>query len=355
VDSYILLQDPDDADSPSVLETLLEACADADEGGAAFAFASVRGVATLFNDKVFRKFVNRAPFDLVVGLDSITNVATLELLQEESKRYKKLNARAFLHTRKAGIFHPKFAWFRDDDGGQSIVGSGNLTPGGLLGNWEAFSHQTYGVHDATALTKEWSEWKARHAGELKQVDDRDALARAAKNKWNVIAAPDADDQIFAAPPPPTNNTNNDDVLVAELPKAGNRWQQANFDYNTFTTFFPFHPSKTRHIVLWNVDSSTGALGPAEVRQSVAVKSQNYRIELEAGRGQNYPSGGPPILVFRRIGTKWFRYQLLMPGEPDYPTAAKIAKDLYKGPARFMRRVTLTSAELQKRWPTSPLL
>lgn len=350
MDSYIYFQDPDE-DSPTTLETLLAACEKADAGGAAFAFASVRGIATLFSDKIFRKFVSRARFDLVVGLDSITNVASLEHLQEQSKRYKKLNARAFLHRRKDGIFHPKFAWFRGEDGGQAIIGSGNLTPGGLHGNWEAFSRQKYGLNAAATVASQWADWKKLHKAELRKVDDPEALARAALNKPKVILAPDADDDIFAAPPPPTTA---DDVLVAELPKAGDRWQQANFNYDTFTSYFHLHPSTTRRVVLWHVDSS-GTLGPAEIRQSVSVKSQNFRIELEAAHGLTYPTGGPPIVMFRRIGTRRFRYQLLTPGQPDYPKAEKILDDLYKGAARFMQRVTLSSAELQKRWPNSPLL
>jgi hypothetical protein len=354
VDSYIYLQDPGDTESPTVLESLLAACEDADAGGAAFAFASVRGIATLFSDKVFKKFVRRAPFDLVVGLDSITNVASLEKLKEESQRYSKLNARAFLHDRTDGIFHPKFAWFRDEDGGRSIIGSGNLTPGGLHGNWEAYSELKYGLHAATTVAKEWSEWKKLHEAELRMVDNPAAVARAAKNKWNVIAAPDADDAIFAAPPPPTNSN---DVLIAELPAGGKvkpRWAQANFNYDTFTSFFHLHPSATRRVVLWNVDNN-GNLGQAEIRQSVAVKSQNFRIELEAAHGLTYPTAGPPIVMFRRVGTRRFRYQLLMPGQSDYAKAATILDNLWSGSGRFKRRVTLSSADLYAQWSNSPLL
>lgn len=353
MDEYIFLQDPD-AESPTVLEDLLEACENADAGGAVFAFASRRGIATLFSDKVFKKFVNRASFDLVVGLDSITDVASLEQLEKESKRYPKLATRAFLHKRKDGIFHPKFAWFRDEDGGQSIVGSGNLTPGGLHGNWEAFSRVKYGLNAAATVAAQWADWKKLHKAELRKVTDPEALARAAENKRNVIAAPDADDEIFAAPPPPTTE---EDVLVAELPKAGQvkpRWGQANFNYDTFTSFFHLHPSATRRVVLWNVDSN-GKLGSAEIRQSVAVKSQNFRIELEAAHGLTYPTAGPPIVMFRRMGTRRFRYQLLMPDQSDYAKARAILDDLWSGSDRFKRRVTLSSTDLQKRWPNSPLL
>ncbi|PZR07088.1 MAG: hypothetical protein DI536_28955 [Archangium gephyra] len=354
MDSYICLQDPDDAESTTTLESILAGCEDATSGGAIFAYASQRGIATLFSDKVFRNFVRRASFDLVVGLDAITTVGSLEQLQEESRRYPKLVARAFLHGRKDGIFHPKFAWFRDADGGQAIVGSGNLTPGGLHGNWEAFSRQKFGLNAAATVETEWAGWKARHQSELRKVSDPEAIARAALNKKNLVVAPDAEDEIFAAPPPPSSD---DDVLVAELPKGGRekpRWAQANFNYDTFTSFFHLHPSATRRVVLWHVDSN-GKLGQAEIRQSVAVKSQNFRIELEAAHGLAYPDAAPPIVMFRRIGTRRFRYQLLMPDQTDYAKANVILEALWSGSARFMRRVTLSSVRLQNFWPNSPLL
>lgn len=349
VDSIIYLQDPD-SDSPTTLECLLEGCEKATSGGAIFAFASERGIAALFSDKVFRAFVSRSRFDLVVGLDSITNKASLKQLADESKRYPKLEARAFLHNRPRAIFHPKLAWFRSPDGVQAIVGSGNLTPGGLYGNWEAFSRQSLGLHAAEKVAGQWAEWKDLHQTELRQVTDPEAIERAAQNTQSVIAAPDADD-IFADPPPPSSDS---DVLIAELPKASDRWAQANFNYDTFTSFFHLHPSTTRRVLLWSV-TSDGKLGRAESRPSVSVKSQNFRIELDAAHGLAYPNKGAPIVMFRRIGTRRFRYQLLMPNEADYGKADTILSKRWSGAARLKRRITLSSNDLQKEWPDSHLL
>lgn len=350
MDSKILLQDPADERSPNVLESLLEACDGATDGGAVFAYASRAGISMLFKDKQFAKFLRRGTFDLVVGLDSITNEASINQLRDEEKRYPKLVVRAFLHNRKV-TFHPKFAWFRTPIGGASIVGSGNLTPGGLAGNWEAFTRVELGLNGAASVAEEWKRWKYRHANELRKTTDPEALARAKKNKYNVIDVPEAVEDPLVAPLPPTNF---EDVLVAELPKGGPRWGQANFDYDTFTGFFDLHPAETRRVLLWHVNSQ-GIPGPIEIRPSVSVKSRNYRFELDAAHGLAYPDNGRPIVMFRGTGPRRFRYQLLMPDTPGFSQASQILQNRWKGPSRKMRRITISSADLKREWPNSPLL
>jgi hypothetical protein len=59
------------------------------------------------------------------------------------------------------------------------------------------------------------------------------------------------------------------------------------------------------------------MGSQEVRPSVAVRSQNYRFELEAAAGLPYPANGRPIGIFVRIATRTFRYRLLMPDDRLY--------------------------------------
>ncbi len=106
------------------------------------------------------------------------------------------------------------------------------------------------------------------------------------------------------------------MLVAEIPKAGNRWAQANFDLANYEGFFGAKVGSQRRISLHHVDAS-GALGEVESRPSVEVASQNYRFELAAARGRDYPSEGSPIGVFLRLGTGEFLYALLLPGEAGY--------------------------------------
>ncbi len=67
-----------------------------------------------------------------------------------------------------------------EGGGRTlIVGSGNLTPGGLMNNFEAYtivSVDRAGEFDVSAL----DEFLARHAEEIRSIDD-EVLERAARN------------------------------------------------------------------------------------------------------------------------------------------------------------------------------
>jgi hypothetical protein len=92
----------------------------------------------------------------------------------------------------------------------------------------------------------------------------------------------------------------------------------------------------------------------EVRQSVSVKSQNYRIELSAAGNQPYPAGGPPIGVFLRTGNRRFLYRLVMPADSAYQTVSGILAALWTGASGRMRRITLSAADLRQRWPKAPL-
>lgn len=142
------------------------------------------------------------------------------------------------------------------------------------------------------------------------------------------------------------------ILVAELPRASNRWNQANFDQESFNNFF--HANTPGDLKLWHVrDDGTIAPYP-EVRPGVTVRSRNFRIELSAAAGLEYPSSGKPIGVFVPIGPKQFRYMLIMPGS----RYNKQVDDLLTrhAPSRRgrVRRVQIPIATAQHEWVECPL-
>lgn len=348
--SRTVYQDPEDVGSGSLLEGLAVAAAEARSGGALFAFASRDGVSLLFKDEGFRRFVSVAPFDLIVGIDAITNPAALAELRRQAIDLPELRVRAFMHKRPRTLFHPKFAWFTTKTGGRLLVGSGNLTPGGLVGNWEAFTLIDLDRAQADRVRADWDAWTARHAHNLRAVDEPAVVARAARNVQRVIRTEEADEDAIAKAPSLEIAAA---VLVAEVPRADVRWNQANFDLATFRGYFALEPGETRRVLLWPVDNA-GAVGEVEVRQSVAVKSRNFRIELGEAAGKVYPTSGRPFAVFLAIGTRRFRYMLLMPGSRGYGRVDAILAKRWAGPAGRMRRVTLTARELRGEWPGCPL-
>lgn len=138
----------------------------------------------------------------------------------------------------------------------------------------------------------------------------------------------------------------DRVLVAEVPKASDRWKQINFDKASFQNFFGATAggaAGTYRILLKNVDSA-GVLGATEIRPSVSVASRNFRFEIAAASGLVYPTGeSRPYVIFNEVSIRSFIYELVMPGDPRYPEVDNLvniwkSKNAGTGIARFITSV-----------------
>jgi hypothetical protein len=318
----ISIQDPAWNQSEYLLERILEASSVASRGGGAFAFASLGGVKLLLADIDFRRFLTRSPFDLVIGVDAVTTLAALDSLGECVNTHKNLNVRVFMSEAGQSLFHPKFCWFGGTQG-SALVGSGNLTAGGLRGNREAFAVLPLDNKSQTEVEVQWNAWLDFNSPQLYSTNSPAARKQAAKNKESDLAfherqtviKEDSKGKIWVGMP----TTDDASVLIAEIPKSGNRWNQANFDLDTFQNYFGADLGHTQRIILTHIDSD-GVVGNEEVRPSVSVSSQNYRFELEAGAGMAYPSKKRPIGIFVRAATRTFRYRLLMPGTRSHMIA-----------------------------------
>lgn len=337
-------QGPDERD-PTLLELLADAASSSDRGVAIFSFASRGGVRLLFSDPDFSGFLSRAKFQLIVGVDAVTTPDVLTMLADEATSHAGLQARVFLHSRKAALFHPKVCWFCNAQAGRAVVGSGNLTRGGLLNNWEAFLDAKTKAKGTRRITSRWDRWLAANQTNLYLPTDPHAIARAqdnqsARTRHEEAAVETEDDHAEA--------NGNDLVLVAEIPRAADRWNQANFDLETYTRFFGLSPGTTRRVVLYPVRED-GTVGDPEVRPGVSVKSQNYRVELGQAAGP-YPPSGRPLGIFRRTGVRRFRYRVLMPQDDGYDDASLILAreqpDLDNQRVR-MKRIVLPYAEFRK--------
>ena len=144
-----------------------------------------------------------------------------------------------------------------------------------------------------------------------------------------------------------------DVLVAEIPKSGDRWKQANFDLANFINFFGASQTVARRAYFFHVRAD-GTVGHQEVRPAVVVVSQNYRFELDAASGVDYPTNGRPIGVFVRIASRTFIYTLVMPGEPAHVAMNQLLARSVPNPGQRMRRVVFSAGQVQAAWGDSPL-
>lgn len=357
----LLLQDPADPGAPYLLECLLTACDTAVHGGGAFAWATAQGAEVLLGDKTFQKFLGRGSFDLVIGIDAVTNPSALAKLSSLSASVPSLKVDVFLHSRPKALFHPKACWFVGPDGGTIIAGSGNLTLGGLRGNWEAFSILHVTKAEIEKIEAQWLAWRTRHQSLFRNPSAPEVVAEAAKNTgWKSRSrGPDGEHGTSAATEDASANeasevTADSPVLIAEIPKAGNRWNQANFSLSIYEGYFGAKAGTQRRIILRHV-SDAGQLVTLESRPSVEVASQNYRFELAAAAGIPYPAKGRPVAVFVRQPSGIFVYRLVLPADPGYAPVNTLLGAKWKGRNREMRRITTTASELQKYWPQSPIL
>lgn len=366
------IQDPTNPNSDYLVDTLLDACDGAVRGGGAFAFLSPGGVKLLLQDQRFIEFSNSGTFDLIVGVNAITDTAAISALNVAKQVAPGLSACVHVPSHPRSIFHPKFAWFEKPDGGILVVGSGNLTAGGLRWNIEAYTVSKLTVDEIRHIASQWNGFKKHGAECIMGTDDPKVVAILERNtlrkkidiksKELIETIPDAPLSAVVAPLIETEPAAVDaipsvkpdtEILVAEISGSGNRWKQANFHRDKFINFFGASMTVARRIYLFQIRVD-GTVGHQEVRPAVKVASANYRFELDAASGLDYPEEGRPIGIFVKIASRTFTYMLMMPGEDQHQILDELLKKAVPKPGRLMRQHVFSAQEVMTVWPKSPL-
>ena len=287
-------------------------------------------------------------------------------------------------------FHPKtYHITRSDNSETALIGSGNFTSNGISLNVEAAIILDSSQGDDPLLLKRVADaidtWATATEDEgayqvvsQKDIDDLKASdiigvptvrqhpggkTPGAKNGGKSVTKSRI--HIWKTPyskpsppgtsqtPPSTVQYNGVPVLIAEIPNAGSRWRQANFDKQAFELFFGLTIGDKKHKVTLQHVSTDGSLSSKEIRQGVSVKSRNFRLELGAASGA-YPKDAAPIAVFVKVGSGSFRYRLLMPNDSEFQVISSFLKANWSGRSDRKRRVITDSAQLRASWPNSPL-
>jgi hypothetical protein len=363
------IQDPSFQESLSLHEALIEACNDAELGAGTFAFATLDGVKLFMEDTAFIEFISEGSFQVLVGMDAITDRRAVEKLCELNDQLDGLNVTAFLHNGR-NLFHPKLCWFRNPDGsGRLVVGSGNLTIGGLRNNWEMFAVQKLTETETDSIERTWTNWLDCNQERIHPITDDAVNARAIRNvratrqvkrvleeaeeEVAAEAAAAAVEQLEVDDQDPWRYVGDDRVLVAQIPRASDRWNQANFDKHNFENFFGAQAGNNTHRILLRSVSVPGGIGDIESRPSVSVKSKNYRFELEAASGLDYPDDGPPVGIFIEVGRRMFLYTLVMPDNTYYDQVDDFLENNWIGRADRMKRINTTVESLRENCPDLP--
>ena len=360
MDCEFHLQDPTSPNTVYLLEAIIEAARDAESCMGLFAFASRAGVDSLIGDPEIQRFLEQSTMALLIGIDAVTNRYALERLQELERQYERLSVQVFRNPTDA-LFHPKVARFDYPDGRRSmIVGSGNLTPGGLRQNFEAFS-VTRAAAGETLDVSSWQRFLTDHASDIRAIDE-EALERAARNvmrgrRRRRDAEPEPGASPAAEPTAPDVELpvgRTDRFLVAQVPRAGDRWHQVHFNREVIDRFFRVQHGTTQRVYLVECRQN-GTFAEQEVRPCVySDANMNLKIEIASHHGAPYPDNGPPIAVYRELQARSFAYMLLLPGEPGYDAMSELTENLTPV-GRGIRRVMPDAADLRGVWPECPLV
>lgn len=362
MDFEFCIQDPTDPQTRYLYEAIIGAAAEATTWRGMYAFATRGGVDQLIEDPVVHDFMHRGgAIDLVVGIDAVTNRQTLERMQELATRHSTFRPRVFWNGTR-GLFHPKISHFGYADGRKSlIVGSGNLTPGGLMHNFEGYSVIS-GSRRETLDLSSLDAFLARHAADIRPID-QEALDRAALNVMRPGTATPRPQVPRPRPPgvrpppivaPAATAAVLDRILVAEVPDAGGRWSQSHLNAAVIEEYFRVTNLASQRVYLTHVDAG-GVRGEEKVRQVVySTANKNYKVEISAAKGKDYPTAGHPLLIFRERQVRCFDYMLLMPSDPGYAQISALSQALPRLGRGFRRSIT-DLATLARAWPNCPLL
>jgi hypothetical protein len=369
------IQDPTHIETTYLYEAILAAAVEATGWRGVYAFASRDGVDHLIEDPVVHNFMDAGgEVDLLVGIDAVTNRSTLERLAELERQNPRFRPKVFWNA-SSGLFHPKISHFTYEDGRRTlIVGSGNLTPGGLANNFEGYtivSVDTPGELDVSAL----DDFLVRHAADIGSIDD-EALERAARNlvtsirgarraggmiiprrhrpRAGGIIIPRRQRPRAAAVPVAAPVAEFDRILIAQVPAAGGRWSQVHFNTDVVRDYFRITDLITQRVYLTHVEPN-GIRGEVEVRPCIfSQTNRNHKIEIGAAKWRDYPDAGPPVLAFRELQVRTFDYVLLMPGEDGYDPLMDMTRRLPSIGRGFPRVITDIDT-LAHAWPDCPLL
>lgn len=259
------------------------------------------------------------------------------------------------------LFHPKACLFEDLEGtGSLIMGSGNLTLGGLRKNREFFSKVELSEVELLKMKKYWLAWLAESENKLKPLDNEEVMRRAENNIYVRRAKiPREESKIIVKSEANSKSENTENkindgwtygldnqVLFAEIPRSGDRWKQANFDIDTFTNFFGATlGDNSQRVLLRSIDGDK-QISSIEIRPSVSVKSQNYRFELDAASGLLYPSEGRPLGIFIKITTRMFLYCIIMPSHSLYFEITEWMGNNWSGRSDRMKRIVTNVSNVE---------
>ena len=337
-----------------------------------FGFLTGSGVDALLAVPEVGEMLRRADIDVLVGVDAVTDRPGLERLLALEGENPNFRPRAIKNT-TAALIHPKMLFARYADGRSvAMVGSNNLSFGGLSGNVEGYAMGYFEPGEEPDLS-DWDAFVVRWDRLISKIDE-EVLASADRNAHRLerlrraareVASPAEADVVVsdgqAFETQQSEGELNEFMLISVVPRAGqgpkSRWSQVHLSADILRDFFAVEPDSHAVVQLREVHGTH-----VEDRPIVysAGSNQNVKVEVgaarEAARTVGYPAAeeGRPIVLFRREGTDRYRYVLLMPGDPGHTEVAALATDEFVPRGTQLPRVISPRSHVLARWPDCPL-
>jgi hypothetical protein len=336
-----------------------------------FGFLTGSGMAALLAVPEVGAMLRTAEVDVLVGVDAVTDRPGLEALLGLEAENANLRARA-IKNNTAALIHPKMLFARYADGRSiAMVGSNNLSFGGLTGNVEGYA-MGYFERDEEPDLADWDAFVGRWDRLISEIDD-EVLASADRNVSRLerlrraarrVPTPAeaelviSDGQAYEAQP--TDADLDELILVSTVPRGGQkkaRWSQVHLSAEVLRDFFTLEPDSHALVQLRDVEG-----GEVEDRQIVysAKSNKNVKVEVgaarEAAKTVGYPPAedGRPIVVFRREGTGRYRDLLLMPGDSGHTQITELLEDEFEPKGNQLPRIITPRSHVLTRWPDCPL-
>jgi HKD family nuclease len=370
---------------------------DAREAWFAVAWARRSGLAQIENElRAFRK--GKRSLRVLIGLDQ--HGGTIEGLHKASELFTEARVYHDASRNPVRTFHPKLFVVQAPSRARAIVGSGNLTAGGLLTNYELSLRLDLDLNDrrdkeVLAALRAWfdTRWRQTEAAvrltkpsiqaliqdpdvivvpetwarprprsRSAEPEDRASLfapVRGLARSRGPVPGPPADgiDSVVVdvspdgAPPLEDHSV----VLAAGLPN--DRQGQASFNRTVAEEFFGVSANGDP-ITAQAVDRG-GTVYPPDIRGLIFSEiNQNHRFELPDPEGRGRPPGAFPILLVHRFGSGQFRYLYVLPDDRGFRA---MKREIVRRPgvgrsnSNDTKRVYLTIRELRRYWPGCALL
>jgi HKD family nuclease len=371
------------------------------------AFARMSGVGQVEPDlSAFTSGGGRA--DLTIGTDlrGTTYEAAWYLMNAVAPTGRVLLA----SSEPAATFHPKIYVFSDADPSDpdvsgalkrsteasAVVGSSNLTGGGLFGNdeaslvwrpalddsseredWESFidavaswldptDPAVLGVASLVSLIAEVQAGRLPQEIALSSTRSRRAAARRRTPRPSRRRAPPRRSLTGPAPPAPglapprrprapASTPPGLSVLIARLAFGGSRrWPQWELNSDVLQRFF--RVTAAGNVIKREAVTRNGTVQRPESTPLVIGVGRNRRLEFPEPDGRGDPAPRAALLVVVDRSPSAFRYAVLLPGDPPYAAieALNRATPALGQHVAATKRVVITYAALRAVWPRCPL-